>query len=35
VPINENQPQQNTFEFADVGITISSAFDSGNLARCA
>ena len=33
IEINESHPQQNTFEMPG-GITISSAFDSGNLGRC-
>ena len=33
IAINPEHPQQNTWDF-DGGITISSAFDSGNLGKC-
>lgn len=33
IAINESHPQQNTWEMPG-GITISSAFDSGNLGKC-
>ena len=33
IEIDENQPQQNTFNLPG-GVVVSSAFDSGNLGRC-
>ena len=34
VEVNPKNPQQNIFQFDDIGLTIASDFDSGNLARC-
>ena len=33
VPIHPEKPEHKTFNFAN-GVTVSSDFDSGNLAKC-